>query len=308
MVGYPKVVSVVVTYNRLGELQKTINSLLSQTVLPQVVYVVNNASADGTQEYLEMVASLNRRVIPINLDANTGGAGGFATGLRLAIENTDCDWIWLMDDDGRPENAETLALLLEEAKRVGEPCILNSCVLDPATGDLAFPLPRYRSLREMPAARRVEGCAPFNGTLVARKIVESIGYPRKDFFIRWDEREYYIRAIKHGFKSYTVLESRFLHPAPKRIELSLPWGSLAVTVESPLKAYYGTRNAIVTGWIHFGIKGMIGAALKYGVGSLVIGLLFMDDRLRRARSILKGVFDGLIWCLRGANTKPEERS
>ena len=48
-----KVAAVVVTYNRLEKLKKVLASLESQTRLPQMLVIVNNAATDGTAEYLK---------------------------------------------------------------------------------------------------------------------------------------------------------------------------------------------------------------------------------------------------------------
>ena len=53
-----KVAAVVVTYNRLEKLKKVLASLESQTRLPQMLVIVNNAATDGTAEYLKEYACL----------------------------------------------------------------------------------------------------------------------------------------------------------------------------------------------------------------------------------------------------------
>jgi len=98
---HPSLVAVVVTYNRLDKLRQTLARLLA---VPRgdlaAVVVVDNASDDGTGDWL---AGLDdpRLVVHRNA-ANTGGAGGFETGLRLARARFDPDWMVVMDDDARP--------------------------------------------------------------------------------------------------------------------------------------------------------------------------------------------------------------
>ena len=45
--------AVVVTFNRLEKLKKALESYEKQTLLPEYIIVVDNASKDGTKEYLE---------------------------------------------------------------------------------------------------------------------------------------------------------------------------------------------------------------------------------------------------------------
>lgn len=94
-------VAVVVTYNRLEQLQVTLARLLESDPahLAQVV-VVDNACDDGTQDWLK--GQDDPRLDTLRLACNSGGAGGFEAGMRHAVAAYDPDWLVLMDDDARP--------------------------------------------------------------------------------------------------------------------------------------------------------------------------------------------------------------
>ena len=70
---------------------------------------------------------------------NLGGAGGFALGMLHALA-LGADWVWLADDDGRPQDRDVLATLLACADKHGlaevSPMV---CDLDDPDR-LAFPL------------------------------------------------------------------------------------------------------------------------------------------------------------------------
>ncbi len=66
-----KVAAVVVTYNRLEKLKKVLASLESQTRLPQMLVIVNNAATDGTAEYLQEYAQRFALSDSIQLDIVT---------------------------------------------------------------------------------------------------------------------------------------------------------------------------------------------------------------------------------------------
>lgn len=91
-----KVVAVVTTYNRLQLLKENMEALLTQSFKECDLLIINNASTDGTEEYVQSIT--DKRVLYYNTGANIGGAGGFAFGLRKAIE-AGYDYAWLMDDD-----------------------------------------------------------------------------------------------------------------------------------------------------------------------------------------------------------------
>ena len=82
---------VITTYNRLELLKRAIQSAFDQTVTCEVV-VVDNASTDDTQSYVE---SLGARVLYVRNEVNTNHAGAVNAG----VEAASGDWIKLVDDD-----------------------------------------------------------------------------------------------------------------------------------------------------------------------------------------------------------------
>ena len=82
---------VITTYNRLRLLKRAVQSALDQSVVCEVV-VVDNASTDGTQAYVE---SLGRRVTYVRNPTNANHSGAVNAG----VEAASGDWIKLVDDD-----------------------------------------------------------------------------------------------------------------------------------------------------------------------------------------------------------------
>ena len=113
-----KISAVVVTYNRLSLLKRTISSLLSQTYSLQQVYVVNNGSTDGTKEWLD-----RQQHLTVVHQENVGGSGGFYTGIQKAYED-GADWIWCMDDDVFPRPTCLEQLLKERAFMKSATCLI----------------------------------------------------------------------------------------------------------------------------------------------------------------------------------------
>ena len=109
--NFMSVSAVIVTYNRLGLLTEVIESLKNGTVVPDHIIVVDNHSEQDTVDYLE---SLGNQIEYLRLDKNIGGAGGFNKGIRYFIENTDDEFVWLMDDD-TVTHPDTLQVLLKFA-------------------------------------------------------------------------------------------------------------------------------------------------------------------------------------------------
>jgi len=128
MTDAPKVIAVVVTYNRRDLLLESLAAVLAQSRAPDSVIVVDNASADGTAD---AVRNAFPGVQLAELARNSGGAGGFAAGISLALAGA-ADLIWLMDDDTVPEPGALAALLAARdrmAARARPPALVASRVL-----------------------------------------------------------------------------------------------------------------------------------------------------------------------------------
>ena len=91
------IAAVVVTYNRLELLRQCVEALRTQTSSCDIL-IVDNASTDGTDQWLASQPDLHYR----NTGSNLGGAGGFNFGMRWAVE-AGYDYVWVMDDDTLPQ-------------------------------------------------------------------------------------------------------------------------------------------------------------------------------------------------------------
>ena len=98
--------AVVVTHNRIDLLRQCVAQLENQICACDIL-IVDNASTDGTAQWLESQPDLHCR----NTGANLGGAGGFNLGMRWAVE-AGYDYVWVMDDDCLPQ-PDALEKLLE---------------------------------------------------------------------------------------------------------------------------------------------------------------------------------------------------
>lgn len=177
------VAAVIVTYNRKELLGENIRMLLKQTRSFDQIFIIDNCSTDGTAEYLKENSWKNKSpFIYIKTESNIGGAGGFYSGTKAAFE-IGADWIVLMDDDGRMLDEFTLERLLTVAERLYQQNYANKKLFINALvqqGEmLSFKMgSKYTVQQALDASKDglLEGEAnPFNGTLVSRELVESIG-------------------------------------------------------------------------------------------------------------------------------------
>lgn len=205
-----KIATVVVTYNRLELLKECIDSLRKQTRKIDEIFVINNSSIDGTEEWLSKEKDLTTITQP-----NSGGAGGFYTGIKTAYDK-GYDWIWVMDDDGLPLKNALEELLKRANSTVG---VINSLVVSKSNqNELSFGLGDYKLNKlyiifEQVANREfVNGANFFNGTMIARETISRVGFPNPLFFIYGDELDYYSRIRYLGITIITIPTSVLKHP------------------------------------------------------------------------------------------------
>lgn len=239
--------AVIVTYNRKELLGRNIRMLLKQTRPFDRIFIVDNCSTDGTPEYLRQQGWLeDPTFVYVKTGANIGGAGGFYTGVKAAYE-AGAAFIVLMDDDGAAEDDTTFETLFQAAQalyRENPRIFVNALVQQ---GDmLSFKMGSKYTVAEALAAAKdglLEGEAnPFNATLVSRELVEAIGYPNADFFIKGDEVDYKQRSFAAGARVVTVVDSRYAHPRPETHEKKVLGKRVPFFVEAPWKEYYAARN------------------------------------------------------------------
>ncbi len=95
------VAAVIVTFNRKHLLGKCLEAVRAQTRPCERLFIIDNASSDGTFEFLAAQGFLDESTEYVRLPVNSGSAGGFHEGMRRAYE-AGFEWLWLMDDDGCP--------------------------------------------------------------------------------------------------------------------------------------------------------------------------------------------------------------
>jgi len=199
---------VVVTHNRAALLERCLDGLAKLERRPDVVYVVDNASSDGTAALLGARTDLPLRVV--RSDENLGGAGGFHLGVRTAYDDGH-DRIWLMDDDVVPAPTSLTVLLQHPGlalTAVREDTEGRLCEKAAVHFDLSNPFhirPKrgavddaYPDRASMPAEVRV-GNVAFEGFLVHRRVLDVVGFPDPSFFIFYDDADFAVRTTRAGF-------------------------------------------------------------------------------------------------------------
>ncbi|MBA2262971.1 MAG: glycosyltransferase, partial [Solirubrobacterales bacterium] len=200
-----RVCAAVVTYNRRDLLVECLQALLAQTHPVERVFVVDNASTDGTAELLRARGLLDdERVAYERLERNVGGAGGFARAIDQARQE-ECDWIWVMDDDTEPPPDALARLVASPAAADRAVAALAQKVISPDGGLQLGARGHFRGRpRPLPAEAYRDGepadlgFAALVGMLVRAEAARATDPPRPEFFIWGDDYEWCLRLRRHG--------------------------------------------------------------------------------------------------------------
>lgn len=292
------VAAVVVTFNRKVWLVDCLKGLRSQTRPLDRIYVVDNASSDGTKELLQQAGYLDNPLFRyVKLPSNVGGAGGFAAGMKIAYED-GFDWFWLMDDDVEP-SPTGVADLLEFRE-------ISGCIHGRRTNPNGTPFPWGDQFFEQTVlTKRISdplflshldfqtmntGC--FEGMLVSKQVISRVGFPNSDFFITWDDTFYGFLASRVTTVLYV---NRFVMKRKRDIDNveSQIFGQRILL--SPLALFYFHRNRFL---VARQLRVLSYPFWKATAWIVVRGLfreLVLARSMARARAIVRGVYSGISW-------------
>lgn len=285
-----RIVAVVVTHNRRELLKQCVERLLIQTASCDVL-VVDNASSDGTEEYLKNLKK-EKKLRVIRSPRNLGGAGGFNLGIRKAVEY-GYEYIWMMDDDTLPR-PDTLGKLLDADEDLqGRYGFLSSAVLWTDGKGCRMNRQKVRKDFYEDAGLLNRGLIPveqatFVSLFMRASIVKKAGLPVKEFFIWGDDLEYTRRlAVRMKMPCYLVGKSQVVHA------METNNGScIATDAPERIDRYrYAYRNENFA-YRYEGIRGIAYYIAKCSFNILRIWLKGDNHRLRRSWVVLSQMFAG----------------
>ena len=239
-----RVAAVIVTWNKLKDVCFVIDDInkLNLSGINLDIFVVDNASTDGTQAYLE---ENYPHIQVLQTGENIGGSGGFSHGLNV-VSKLEYDYIWLLDNDVRlaPQALLPLVQTLQKYSEVGlvgsqirkleQPEIIQEIgsFIYPQKAHLKTNFGNYHisSIEKQLSETSyipVDVCAAAS-LLVRREIVQQIGV-FENYFLHFDDVEWCLRAKQAGW----VVAA---NPA------SIVWHSSPDFKQRPWVSYYDERN------------------------------------------------------------------
>jgi rhamnopyranosyl-N-acetylglucosaminyl-diphospho-decaprenol beta-1,3/1,4-galactofuranosyltransferase len=291
--GHGSVAAVVVTYNRKDYLEKLLPSLLASHRPLDAIYVIDNNSTDGTQAFLTEHYDDVPAVHVVLLDTNTGGSGGFYTGVKEAYAGGH-DWFWLMDDDvtAIPDGLEGL---LRYSHRSG--CI-HGRRIDFHGGPffwqqrmnefLGIPMPALHNPFKDGNDVFETNCGVFEGMLVSREVVAKIGPPDPRFFITTDDAVYALLASTVTTVTYVDHFSLQRQRAQRQVSLKVRHLNDA----SDLFRFHIMRNRGYMAHVlrYLGTYNVVGFALGTFLtfGKELLRLVYVQHTLKGAGTLVRG--------------------
>ena len=284
-----KVIAVVVTYNRKELLCECLDSLLSQETNSSLdVFVIDNASTDGTKEAIASYTS-SKKIHYFNTGSNLGGAGGFEYGVREAAKY-DCDYIWIMDDDTIPSST-ALEAFIDAEKQYNPIGFLSSKALWTNGSICTMNVQRKNIMTKLKNTDFSKKIIPveyatFVSLFVPMKIVKEVGAPIGEFFIWGDDWEF-TRRISKKYRCYVVTNSVVIHKTGTNVGCDISNDQ----IDRIQRYKYGFRNEAFI-CKNEGVKGWVYRYLKILKNIVKVLVKAKSQKKERITVIIDGVKEG----------------
>lgn len=243
------ITALIVTWNRLPQLKKTIKATL---LLPfEDIVVVNNASTDGTDSWLSQLTDVRLHII--NANANLGGSEGFYLGSEYINQRIDTDWVVFYDDDAWPapdffehfeqvDKSQSAVICTKVIDCEGQPCKMNLPWLKRTVtwrDNIAYLRGDPSFVVEVDTASKVISCS-FVGAIVNAKVLqETYSLIHRELFIYFDDVYYGYHLHLLGYKLSYIPKIVMYHDIGNR-----PKSQIA-----PWKIYYLVRNMLLAKYL-----------------------------------------------------------
>ncbi|SJM94023.1 glycosyltransferase family 2 protein [Crenothrix polyspora] len=215
------VIAVMVNWNGKYYLQASLSTLLSELALHDgKLLLVDNNSSDGSCEYVKHHFP---EVSILQTGENLGGAGGFSAGMKIALQCSQCQFIWLLDNDIIIEKNALKPLLdcLNANPKSGaagsQICLYNQPEIVQEIGAHFSPWIGSLKLCFSGQFRVPINTQPWTvdylaacSVLLKKSCVENVGI-FGDFFIFYDDVEWGLRAQSKGWLLWGVPSSVIRH-------------------------------------------------------------------------------------------------
>lgn len=186
----------ITTFDRPDVLARTIRAVLDQTVLPDLLLIVDNGTDPRTEEVVRAIG--DPRVAYERTGENLGSAGGVSFGQQWVADH-GYDWAHSVDDDDPPRTADTIERLQALVARHEGPSLgavgSNGGRWNWATGEFA----RLRD-EELEGDLRIDTIGGNANLSVRCAVIRDIGPVERAFFFGFYDPLYCLRIGQAGYE------------------------------------------------------------------------------------------------------------
>lgn len=240
----PKIVVSTLTWNQRADTLECLASLQKVNYGNFEIAVVDNGSTDGTAEAIR--AQYPKVHLVVN-ETNTGCAEGVNGEIRFAL-STDAEFLFILGNDTivDPEVLRELVAVAQSDEKIGivspkvyyydKPGIIWAA----RGGFFDWKKGRFAGfVQNVPDdgshdGDRDFGFFPGGFTFIRRKALEQTGLLDPEYFIYYDDADWYFKVKKHGWRFAFAPKAKVWHKP-----------SSSVGMESPTFYYYRTRNRLL---------------------------------------------------------------
>jgi hypothetical protein len=252
---------VIVTFNRPRVLASCLQSLTIQNLSEtDHVHVVVNSDDLQTIETIDSFQRSFKAPLTYQVLNNEGPAGGFFFGVKKFLEESQADYVWLMDDD-----------------IIAEKNCLHQLLSFPSESEYRCP--------KVITSNNVEVQAfGWWGVLLGRKIIERAGLPLKELFYWAEDSEYlqYRISWQLGVKPLRVENAQVQHLHNR-------------STKRPSWYYYYTSRNTLYYRIHCIGLTKYGVRVLFGIVPYLLYTIIKreDKKLLKLKLLLLGIYHGL---------------
>jgi glycosyltransferase involved in cell wall biosynthesis len=196
MSSEPTFASFILTFDRPAKLERTIEAVLGQTVVPELLAVVDNGADERTKKAVARFEDPRLRYVATG--KNLGSAGGVAFGMQWCYDR-GYDWIHSIDDDDPPKTADTIERLRSLIGRHDDGSLGAVAAVgsrwDWRSGEL-----QRLSDGELLGDRVVDVVGGGQQLTVRREVIARIGTPNPDYFFGHYDPFYCLEMADAGFR------------------------------------------------------------------------------------------------------------
>ncbi|KJR41852.1 glycosyltransferase [Candidatus Magnetoovum chiemensis] len=217
----PLTAIIICNWNKKDYVLNTIESALKLNYNNRDIYVLDNASTDGSQEAIKQAYP---QLTLIENTENTGGSGGFNKAAAYALQTKPYDYLYLLDNDVSLDKDALITLIttMEKDKNIAV-CGSKIYSMDDAkrVQEIGANID-WHNFYVQPVMNWESDSDALNGTIevdyvpacsmaVRAEAVKIVGLMDSEFFLYWDDIEWCHRFKRQGFKVCALSTSKVWH-------------------------------------------------------------------------------------------------